>query len=271
MTLVQKGWIQGLSSYQYGSQKSLCTGHKASLIAPEILTPIQISISEFEVSRWHNSRACVWYFQVCKFQFYLLAKYLISVNSGIAAHTYTSVETVEEKLRNRSFAVSQILHLSGAKALLLTSIGGFSAPGLRKLSWHTPEVPVHEETFQDKTCGIMMAILKGQDGPDIPMMGCIPTNDSTVFTCAGHWGGSSSVCLKFSKESQIFRNTPTVKRMGCSTMAVLLCKKGNLKRFLYMRQPRSFSFPIRVSYKTTLRAKEWGWENVAASDIKSMI
>ena len=30
-----------------------------------------------------------------------------------------------------------------------------------------------------------MAILRGQDGPDIPMMGCIPTDDSTVFTYAG--------------------------------------------------------------------------------------
>ena len=36
---------------------------------------------------------------------------------------------------------------------------------------------------------------------------------------------------------------------------------GNSKRFLYMWQSRSFSFPIRVSYETTLRAKEWGWEN----------
>ena len=29
-----------------------------------------------------------------------------------------------------------------------------------------------------------MAILRGQDGPNIPMMACIPTNDSTVFACA---------------------------------------------------------------------------------------
>ena len=28
----------------------------------------QIPISEFEASRWHNSRVCVWYFQVCKCQ-----------------------------------------------------------------------------------------------------------------------------------------------------------------------------------------------------------
>ena len=34
------------------------------------------------MSRWHNSRVCVWYFQVCKFQFCLLANYLISANSG---------------------------------------------------------------------------------------------------------------------------------------------------------------------------------------------
>ena len=37
--------------------------------------------------------------------------------------------------------------------------------------------------------------------------------------------------------------------------------KGNSKRFLYLWQSRSFSFPIRFSYETTLRAKEWGWEN----------
>ena len=45
-----------------------------------------------------------------------------------------------------------------------------------------------EETFQDKTGAIgaiAMAILRGQDGPNIRMMACIPTNDSTVFTCAG--------------------------------------------------------------------------------------
>ena len=30
-----------------------------------------------------------------------------------------------------------------------------------------------------------MAILRGQDGPNILIMACIPTNDSTVFTCAG--------------------------------------------------------------------------------------
>ena len=41
----------------------------------------QIPISEFEARRWYNSRVCVWYFQVCKFQFCLLAKYFISWNS----------------------------------------------------------------------------------------------------------------------------------------------------------------------------------------------
>ena len=66
----------------------------------------QIPIS---VSGWHNSRVCVLYFQVCKFHFCLLAKYFISVNSGSCSHI-NFVETVEEK----PFAVSQILHLSGA-------------------------------------------------------------------------------------------------------------------------------------------------------------
>ena len=40
----------------------------------------QITMSEFEV-RWHDSRVCVLYFQVCKFQFCLLAEYFISVNN----------------------------------------------------------------------------------------------------------------------------------------------------------------------------------------------
>ena len=40
----------------------------------------QIPISEFEARRWYNSRVCVWYFQVCKFQSCLLAKYFILVN-----------------------------------------------------------------------------------------------------------------------------------------------------------------------------------------------
>ena len=46
----------------------------------------QIPISEFEASRWHDSRVCVWYSQVCKFQSCLLAKYLISVNSCSYSH-----------------------------------------------------------------------------------------------------------------------------------------------------------------------------------------
>ena len=40
-------------------------------------------------------------------------------------------------------------------------IRGFRAPGLRKLSWDTPEVLVHEETFEDKTGAMAMAILRG--------------------------------------------------------------------------------------------------------------
>ena len=52
-------------------------------------------------------------------------------------------------------------------------IRGFPAPRLRQLSWHTPEVLVHEEIFQDKTGAIAMAILRG----DIPMMAFIPTNE----------------------------------------------------------------------------------------------
>ena len=43
-------------------------------------------------------------------------------------------------------------------------IRGFPAPALRKLSWDTPEVLVHEETFEDKTDAMVMAILRGDDG-----------------------------------------------------------------------------------------------------------
>ena len=43
-------------------------------------------------------------------------------------------------------------------------IRGFPAAGLRKLSWDTPEVLVHEETFEDKTRAMVMAILRGDDG-----------------------------------------------------------------------------------------------------------
>ena len=59
----------------------------------------QVPISEFEASTWHNSRVCVWYFQVCKFQSCLLAKYFMSANS-------CSCTADEEKMRNQSFAVS---------------------------------------------------------------------------------------------------------------------------------------------------------------------
>ena len=76
----------------------------------------QIPISEFE-ARWHNSRVCVWYFQVCKFQFCLLAKYFISAKSCSCSHINFGQPAAEEKLRNRSFAVSEIVHLSGAKAI----------------------------------------------------------------------------------------------------------------------------------------------------------
>ena len=59
---------------------------------------IQIPISEFEASRWHNSRVCVLYFQVCKFQSLLLAKYLISVNNCSCSQINFGQTAVEEKL-----------------------------------------------------------------------------------------------------------------------------------------------------------------------------
>ena len=55
MTPAQKAWIQGLFLYQYGSQKSVCTGHKASLIAQEILTPIkkkQTIVKDWAQNEW---------------------------------------------------------------------------------------------------------------------------------------------------------------------------------------------------------------------------
>ena len=111
---------------------------------------------------------------------------------------------------------------------------GFPAPGLRKLSWHIPEVPVHEETFQDKTGAIAMVTLRGQDGPAIPMISNDGMYSNKMTVLSSHvqviWSVSSKtwkqlhrmiVCLKFFDEHQIFRNAPHAKRIGCSTMAVL--------------------------------------------------
>ena len=61
-------------------------------------------ISEFEARRWHNSKVCVWYFQVWKFQSFLLAKYFVSVNTCGCSHINFVQTAIEEKLRNRSFA-----------------------------------------------------------------------------------------------------------------------------------------------------------------------
>ena len=58
----------------------------------------QIPISEFEASRWHNSRVCVWYFQVCKFQFCLLAKYFISAKNCSCSQINFGQTAVEEIL-----------------------------------------------------------------------------------------------------------------------------------------------------------------------------
>ena len=52
-------------------------------------------ISEFEARRWHNSRVCVWYFQVCKFQFCLLAKYFLSANNCDCSHINFGQTAVE--------------------------------------------------------------------------------------------------------------------------------------------------------------------------------
>ena len=48
--------------------------------------------------RWHNSRVCVWYFQVCKFQFCLLAKYFISVDNCSCSQINFGQTAVEEIL-----------------------------------------------------------------------------------------------------------------------------------------------------------------------------
>ena len=49
-------------------------------------------------------------FRVCKFQFCLLAKYFISVNSGSCSQKDFVQTAVEEKLRNRSFAICCVLN-----------------------------------------------------------------------------------------------------------------------------------------------------------------
>ena len=67
----------------------------------------QIPISEFEVNRWHNSkRVCVWYFQVWKFQSFLLAKFFISADNCICSHMNFGQTAVEEKLILWCFLVS---------------------------------------------------------------------------------------------------------------------------------------------------------------------
>ena len=58
----------------------------------------QISISEFEERRWHNSRVCVWLvLQVWKFQSFLLAKYFVSVNTCGCSHI-NFVQTAVDKV-----------------------------------------------------------------------------------------------------------------------------------------------------------------------------
>ena len=105
-------------------------------------------------------------------------------------------------------------------------IRGFPAPGLPKLSWHTPEVLVHKDFVQDKTGAIAMVILRG----DISMMACISTNDSTVFTCAGCMRCFSKmwkqlhrliVCLKFFEARRIFKKAPRVKSIQWRCFIVL--------------------------------------------------
>ena len=58
-------------------------------------------------------------------------------------------------------------------------IRGFPAPGLRKPSWDTPEVLVHEETFEDKTGAMAMAILRGDDG----QMTVLSSHVQAVWKC----------------------------------------------------------------------------------------
>ena len=71
---------------------------------------MQVPISEFEASTWHNSRVCVWYFQVCKFQSCLLAKYFISANS-------CSCTADEEKLRTDPLLCLKFSTWAGLKHL----------------------------------------------------------------------------------------------------------------------------------------------------------
>ena len=61
-------------------------------------------------------------FRSVHFQFRLLAKYLISANNCGCSHINFGQTAVAEKLRNQSFAVSEILHLSGLKHLIDSNI-----------------------------------------------------------------------------------------------------------------------------------------------------
>ena len=74
----------------------------------------QMPISEFEARRWHNSRVCVWYFQVWKFQFCLLAKYFVSANNCGCSHINFGQTAVEGIL---ILCCDLVFHVSSAKAL----------------------------------------------------------------------------------------------------------------------------------------------------------
>ena len=132
----------------------------------------------------------------------------------IAAHTETSAQQLR-----RNWETVPLLRLKFSTWLGLKHL--YSLPlaasqPLGYVSWHTPEVLLHEGTFQDKTCGIMTG-LRGQDSPDIPMMGSNKWQ-YCLHTCRLYevfFGKCESNCIEwlsdwsFSKSTK-FSGTPHV-------------------------------------------------------------
>ena len=85
-----------------------------------------------------------------------------------------------------------------------------------------------------------------------------------IWFCSDNFHGSYQVWAYFINNSSRLSLTSDINL----DIDVLLATNELFKMLLRVwmhgentELPRSFSFPIRVSCETTLRAKEWGWEN----------
>ena len=109
----------------------------------------------------------------------------IAFGKLVATYNFTTSLFCTTRSSLRTSLDDGIWYLAVPKLYMLTSIvltnSRLPSPWVTKAVLTHTEVLVHEEFFQNKTGAVAMAILRG----DIPMMGCISTNDSTVFTCAG--------------------------------------------------------------------------------------